>query len=228
MKTKWIPTNVYYRELAAEADPVARQQRYIECFVQPWQAMLDNFASMSGEPGDASRADSFGRGYTGGVDWTAPRFVAQFFEANDYTIPRLPGAAVHELHHLIRLRVFPWDMAVTTVADYIVHEGLAESYAAALFGEDVVGYYVTDIAEAELATARELIRDGLAKTGFGQIRNYIFGDRVIQGDLGMPDYGGYAVGYHVVQAYLQRTGSSIVDATFVSAQEIVRASGYFA
>ncbi len=172
-------------------------------------------------------AHSVGRGYAGGVDWTAPRFIAQFFQADDYTIPRVAGATVHELHHLVRLALFPWDLTGTTVADYIVHEGMAESFAAALFGEGLVGYYVTDIADDDLATARQLVGDGLQQTGFTQIRNYIFGDSLVQGELGMPDFGGYAVGYHVVQAYLQRTGSSVVEATFVSAQEIVRESGYF-
>ncbi|MCB0032906.1 MAG: hypothetical protein KDE51_02710, partial [Anaerolineales bacterium] len=45
--------------------------------------------------------------------------------------------------------------------------------------------------------------------------------------LGMPDYGGYAVGYRVVQAYLRRTGKTIQEATFVPAAEIVAESGYF-
>ena len=46
--------------------------------------------------------------------------------------------------------------------------------------------------------------------------------------IGMPDYGGYAIGYRVVQAYLARTGQSIEAATFVPADEIVRQSGFFA
>ena len=45
---------------------------------------------------------------------------------------------------------------------------------------------------------------------------------------GMPAYGGYAVGYHVVQAFLQRTGMSVEEATFVPADEIVAKSEFFA
>ena len=45
--------------------------------------------------------------------------------------------------------------------------------------------------------------------------------------VGMPDFGGYAHGYHVVQAYLQRTNNTIEEATFISATEIVAESGYF-
>lgn len=176
--------------------------------------------------GDPAQSPAEGRGYTGGVDWFAPRFITQYFEANEYTIPRLAGATAHEFHHLMRLRVFPWDMN-TTVADYIVHEGMAESFAQALFGEDIIGFYVTDISDDDLQMAKSMIGAGLEKTGFNVVRNYIFGDHIMGGDLGMPDYGGYAVGYHVVQAYLQRTKTNIVDATFIPAQEIVRESGYF-
>lgn len=43
----------------------------------------------------------------------------------------------------------------------------------------------------------------------------------------MPTYGGYATGYHVVQASLKRGGLSIEEATFLPAKEIVSGSGFF-
>lgn len=45
--------------------------------------------------------------------------------------------------------------------------------------------------------------------------------------VGVPDFAGYAIGYRVVQQYLQRTGRSAVDATFLSSQEIIAESGFF-
>lgn len=180
---------------------------------------------------DPARSDPIGRGYTGAIDWTQPRLVTQFDTPNDYNLPRLPGAVAHELHHLVRLRLFPWDVANTSVADYIIQEGMAESFAVSLYGEEIVGYYVTDINEGDLGTAKGLIRDGLDKTGFDVIRGYIFGDRLAAQfglqTIGMPDYGGYAIGYRVVQAYLQRSGISVEQATFLPTDEIVAASGYF-
>ena len=180
---------------------------------------------------DPARSDPIGRGYTGAIDFMQPRFITQYDTPNDYNIPRLPGAVVHEFHHLIRLRLFPWDMQKTTVADYIIVEGLAESFAAALFGEDIVGYYVTDIDESDLDIAKTLIRDGLNNTGFNIIRSYIFGDAVGEKHglplIGMPAYGGYAIGYRVVQAFLERSGQSIEAATFLPADEIVVGSGFF-
>lgn len=180
---------------------------------------------------DAAKSDPVMHGYTGGVDFMQPRFIAQYDTPNAYNLSRLPGMAVHEMHHLIRLRLFPWDMNRTTVGDYIIHEGLAESFAAACFGEDIIGYYVTAFDEDELETARALLHDGVAKTGFDLLRAYIFGDYWAEKMgfpvVGMPAYGGYAIGYRVVQAYLQRTGSTIEAATFVPAQQIIAESGYF-
>ncbi len=180
---------------------------------------------------DPQTSDPISRGYTGAVDFFAPRFVVQFSEPNSYNLPRLGGCVVHELHHLIRTKAVPWNIMEATVADYIVHEGLAESFAAACFGEGVVGYYVTDFDEAQIDTARALVGQNLSTTGFDKLRGFIFGDywagKMGFPAVGMPDYGGYAIGYRVVQAYLQRTGSSIEEATFVSAADIVAESGYF-
>lgn len=180
---------------------------------------------------DPVTSDPIGRGYTGATDWMQPRFVVQYSEPNEYNLPRLGGCVVHEMHHLVRVKAAPWNFMQATVADYIIHEGLAESFAASLFGEDVVGYYVTDIDEARLAVARNLISKNLTATGFDTLRAFIFGDYWAQklgfAAVGMPDFGGYAVGYHVVQAYLQRTNSTIEEATFVPAMEIVTQSGYF-
>lgn len=172
-------------------------------------------------------------GYTGATDWFAPRYIGQFWEPDQRNLPHLAGLVAHEMHHLVRFRVFPFNPQTTTVAEYIVLEGMAESFAASLFGEEVVGYYVTQFDETMMAAAKALIAAGLQKTGFNVIRSYIFGD-ALAGQSGfkplggMPAYGGYAVGYHLVQAFLQQTGLSIEEATFVPADEIVAKSQFFA
>ncbi|NEN86303.1 DUF2268 domain-containing protein, partial [Paenibacillus elgii] len=45
--------------------------------------------------------------------------------------------------------------------------------------------------------------------------------------FGMPFCGGYAVGYHAVQAYLRKTGISIEKATMIDGDKIMKSSGYF-
>ncbi len=72
-----------------------------------------------------------------------------------------------------------------------------------------VGYFITEFDEAQFETARRLIGSGLGATGFDVIRSYIFGDALAEPLGGMPTYGGYAIGYHVVQACLNRSGRSI-------------------
>jgi uncharacterized protein YjaZ len=180
---------------------------------------------------DPARSNPLERGYTGAVDWTQPRILGQFWDPNDYNLPRLPALLAHEMHHLIRLRAFPWGPH-TSVADYIIIEGTAEAFAASLFGVETVGYFITEFDPAELEAARRLIGNGLDRTGFDVIRSYIFGDALAERSGyaplgGMPTYGGYAIGYYVVQAFLERTGQTIEAATFLPAREIVAASGFF-
>jgi uncharacterized protein YjaZ len=180
---------------------------------------------------DPAKANRFEKGYTGATDWMSPRLIGQFWEPNEYNLSRIGGLLAHEMHHLIRFKSFPFTLN-TSVADYIVLEGTAESFATSLFGEDKVGFYVTDFEPDEFETARRLIGEGLGRTGFNVIRSYIFGDGLAEQSGyeplgGMPAYGGYTVGYHVVQAYLKRSGRTIEEATFISADEIVAESGFF-
>ncbi len=102
---------------------------------------------------------------------------------------------------------------------------------AELYGESVVGYYVTDFNEAELATAKGIISKALDVTGFNEVRGYIFGDAIAESmnlpKAGVPNFAGYAIGYSIVQAYLKRTGRTVPEATFVPAKEIIEASQFF-
>ncbi len=177
---------------------------------------------------DPAKAEPSNRGYTG---FQFPGHVVGIFDTpNDYNLPRLPGLVAHELHHIVRLGLFPWTFQQPySVADYVVLEGMAESFAAQLYGEGVVGYYVTDIDAAGLEQARAVVRGALELRG--DVRSYIFGDHFAEKwnfpKVGMPPFGGYAVGYHIVQAYLKRTGKTVEEATFIASDEIVAESGYF-
>jgi uncharacterized protein YjaZ len=179
---------------------------------------------------NARRANTIDRGYAGfgGI----PGYVmVTYSQANDYTLPRVEGASVHELNHNVRFKVIPFLPMQVTVADYIVAEGLAESFAAELFGEEVVGYFVTDFSEEELATARRIIGGALEVSGFDAVRGYIFGDAIAGSrglpKAGVPNFAGYATGYRVVRQYLQRTGKTVAEATFLPSHEIIAESGFF-
>lgn len=177
---------------------------------------------MSAQPG--------ARGYSGFGAF--PGYIMTVYgDANGYNLPRVEACTVHEFHHNILARIFPFNPMSTTVAEYMVMEGLAESFAADLYGEATTGYWVSEFDETRLDDAKRIMHAGLEKTGFDVIRGYIFGSAIAQlrdlPDPDLPDYAGYAIGYRVVQAYLQRTGQSVVEATFIPANQIIAESRYF-
>lgn len=164
------------------------------------------------------------QGYTGfgGI----PGWIMTVYgSANAHNLERVEAATVHELHHNIVGAARPQDsnMMQVTVGDYMVMEGLAESFSAELYGADKVGPWVSDFDEANLQTTKAIFKSGLDVSGFNEVRRYIFGDP----ELGLPPSAGYALGYRVVQAYLERTGRRVVDTTFVPAGTIIRDSEFF-
>lgn len=150
---------------------------------------------------------------------------------NDYNLPRIPAALVHEFNHRVRLTYEPWTFA-TTVGQYIVMEGLAESFAAELYGPEFAGPWTSSLSAQETASAKTIIGAALDISGFDKIRAYIFGDETSKQwgapALGLPHCAGYAIGYQVVQAYLRRTSKTATEATFVPSGEIIEKSGFFA
>jgi len=168
------------------------------------------------------------RGYAGAQ---CPGYAVVVIWPDSYNVPRIPSAFVHEFHHRVRLTHEPWTLE-TSVGQYIVLEGLAESFAKALYGEELVGPWVTSLSAEETEQARTIIGRDINVTGFDKIRSYIFGDQIaIQSGLapvGLPHCAGYTVGYRVVQAYLNRTGKTIIEATFTPFAEIIEQSGFFA
>jgi uncharacterized protein YjaZ len=163
-------------------------------------------------------------GYTGfgGI----PGWIMTVYGAPDeYNLQRVEAATVHELHHNLRGAADPrnTNMMALTVGEYMLVEGLAETFAAELYGEDRVGPWVTEFDNSSLERTKAIFHDALTLTGFDTIRRYIFGDAA----AGVPAFAGYALGYRVVQAYLERTGRTVVEATFVPPQEIIAESGFF-
>lgn len=210
-----------------EADGWARAEQALEDGAQAFAAYAERIpleeivfgltlADLSGTPQ--------ARGYTGfgGI----PGWIMTVYgTADEYNLQRVEAATVHELHHNVQGALYPRraNMMEVTVGEYIVNEGLAESFATALYGADVAGPWVTDLDDSDLEGVKPLFKAGLNVTGFNEVGRYIFGDP----DAGLPVYAGYAVGYRVVQAYLRRSGKGVVEATFVPAEEIIAGSGFF-
>ncbi|WP_166398023.1 DUF2268 domain-containing protein [Rubrobacter marinus] len=167
------------------------------------------------------------RGYTGFGGMMG--YAAVLVWPDGYNLPRLPSISVHELHHNVRLAFEPWTQG-TTVGQYVVLEGLAEAFAAEAVGEELLGPWPNALSEGELEEARPVFRDALEVSGFDEIRGYVFGDwaasRFGYVPRGLPDFAGYAMGYRIVREYLDRTGSTAAEATYVPWREIVDGARY--
>lgn len=88
---------------------------------------------------------------------------------NSYNLPRIPAVIAHECHHNLRFSYFNWDHGNVTVGDYLVIEGLAESFAKALYGEEMLGPWVTSMDEEELNYSIEVIGEALNIKGFAEV-----------------------------------------------------------
>ncbi|MGT2847067.1 DUF2268 domain-containing protein [Streptococcus massiliensis] len=168
------------------------------------------------------------KGYSG--DGGIPGYIMASLLPNDYTLPRLQAAIAHECNHNVRFQFIKWTEE-TTLADWVVSEGLAESFAAALFGEDLIGPWVSETSKEELERFKPVISENLSLTGMAKMSPYLYGDEIaqIQGQkpVGLPYAAGYAYGYHLVQTYLKHTGKTIVQATLTPTQEILQETKEF-
>ncbi|SDP82810.1 Predicted Zn-dependent protease [Clostridium gasigenes] len=109
----------------------------------------------------------------------------------------------------------------------MIHEGIAENFATSMFGEDMVGPWVSKTDKETLNDyIKPIIKDGLNVTGMDNITAYLYGDEMaeMQGyfPIGLPYCAGYACGYYMIKHYLKKTGKSIEEATVTPASEITK------
>jgi len=167
-------------------------------------------------------------GYTG--SGSMPGYMHIIIAPNEINLPKLKAIIAHEFHHNVLFYNAQWNFMNVSVAKYLAVEGLAESFAASLYGEEYIGPWVTGVHGEALERSRQIIGRALDVKGFMEVRKYIFGDHpmVPEGEkLGIPYCGGYAAGYHAVQAFLRKTGISVEKATLMDGDEIMKQSGYF-
>ena len=160
-----------------------------------------------------------------------PGFIALAVYPNDYNLPRIPALITHEFHHNIRFSYFEWNHGNVTVGDYLVIEGLAESFAKEICGEEQLGPWVCHMDKDDLEYSLYVIGEALEVKGFAQVSSYMFGDEIAKKQgfqpVGLSYCAGYAVGYEVVQAFLKNSNKNIYEATLCSTSEIIKGSGLF-
>ncbi|MCG7377783.1 DUF2268 domain-containing protein [Paenibacillus sp. ACRSA] len=158
-------------------------------------------------------------------DGGIPGYIIANLIPNSYTLPRIQSVLAHECNHNVRYQYIQWNPQIT-LGEMIVSEGLAESFATFLYGEELLGPWV---AKTSMETLNSIIKpnmkDQLHVTGFDQINPYLYGDELAKlqnfSPVGMPYAAGYACGYHLIQYYLKQTGSSIMEATITPASIIL-------
>lgn len=169
------------------------------------------------------------RSYTGfgGI----PGYIQIIVYPTEYNLPRLPSILAHEFHHNLRFSYTDWDHGNVTLGEYLVIEGLAESFAKEMYGEEQLGPWVTSFDEEELAYSIEVIGERLTMKGFPEVAAYMFGDEIARAQgfppAGLPECSGYAVGYRAVQSFLARSGMTAAEATTLDSWDIVRECGLF-
>ncbi|UHA73249.1 DUF2268 domain-containing protein [Paenibacillus sp. 481] len=180
------------------------------------------FTILLGNPSSPSLM--LNEGYTG--DGGIPGYIFCTLVPNAYTIPRMKATLAHECNHNVRYQFIQWDHSAVTLGELIVSEGLAENYATSLFGEELIGPWVSNTNMETLnKRIKPVLKDQLQLTGFANIAPYLYGDELAQlqhfKPVSMPYCAGYACGYYLIKAYLEQTGKTIFEATITPANLIL-------
>ncbi|MEG0712606.1 MAG: DUF2268 domain-containing protein, partial [Niameybacter sp.] len=159
-------------------------------------------------------------------DGGIPGYIFGTIIPNETALRMLPVALAHEANHNVRWQFIGWHPQIT-LADMIVSEGLAENFAAHMFGEDKVGKWVTHTSSQTLEMhIKPAIKANLEVHDFNSLSSYLYGDEIMAmrgvEPMGIPYCAGYACGYALIKYYLAKTGKSIYEATITPTAEILK------
>ena len=205
-------------------------KKSLECFMESGVELSVQeylYSILLAEP--ANPYTILNKGYCG--DGGIPGFILAWLVPSEYTIDRLPICFAHEVNHNVRFQFIQWKNSIT-LGEMMVSEGLAENFATYLFGEDKAGPWVTETDMETLHNyIKPIISDKLGVQGLENMNAYLYGDEIAElqnyPPVGLPYCAGYACGYHLVKHYLKKTGKSIVEATILSANEILETTKEF-
>ncbi|KFH33426.1 hypothetical protein IA18_10990 [Bacillus subtilis subsp. subtilis] len=160
-----------------------------------------------------------------------PGFIHVWINPNSYNLPRIPSIIAHEFHHNVRFSYIDFHHGSVSVGDYLVIEGLAESFARELFGTERLGPWVTRFDHEDLQYSIDVINEVLDVKGFSEVSRYMFGDPIANDQgfkpAGLSAFAGYAVGYHAVQSFMNQHHITISEATRLDAKTIISQCGLF-
>ncbi len=145
----------------------------------------------------------------------------------DYNETRIGACAVHELAHHIRT---PNVQGPFNLAEWVVHEGLAEVFAIEVCGPDSTGAWYKHVTGKVLDDAWDKVIAALGTgTTFREWSPFVLGDEVARRlgtePVGIPHMGGYAVGRRIVERYLAATGLKAAQAIARPVDELLEGAG---
>lgn len=145
----------------------------------------------------------------------------------DYNVSRIGACGVHELAHNLRT---PNVESGFDLAEWVVHEGLAEVFTLEVCGPESTGAWYAGVAGPDLDKAFEKVTSAFGTgTGFADWTPYVLGDAVAERmgarPAGVPHMGGYAVGRRIVERYLEATQLRAAQAIVRPAAEILAGAG---
>lgn len=164
-------------------------------------------------------------------DGGIPGYIIGTIIPNEQSLKMLPVALAHETNHNVRWQFMQWNNKIT-LGDMIVSEGLAENFAAFMFGEDKIGVWVKNTTTETLETViKPAIKENLNNSDFNKLSAFLYGDEIMairdMEPIGMPYCAGYACGYHLIKYYLKKTGKTIFEATITPTNDILKETEEF-
>ena len=162
----------------------------------------------------------YGMGATPGSIW----LVAW---PTDYNLSRIGACGVHELAHNLRT---PNIETQFNLAEWVIHEGLAEVFTIEVCGADSTGAWYAGVTGPALDEAFAKVTSAFGTgTSFQDWSPYVLGDEIAgrmgQHPVGVPHMGGYAVGRAIVERYLAASGLKAAQAIVRPAAEILAGAG---
>jgi uncharacterized protein YjaZ len=162
----------------------------------------------------------YGMGATPGSIW----MVAW---PSDYNVTRIGACGVHELAHNLRT---PNVDTGFNLAEWVVHEGLAEMFTVEVCGPESTGAWYAGVTGPALDDAFDKVTSAFGTgSSFPEWTSYVLGDvvaeRMGRRPAGIPHMGGYAVGRRIVERYLAKTGLKAAQAIVRPTDEILAGAG---
>jgi uncharacterized protein YjaZ len=145
----------------------------------------------------------------------------------DYNITRIGACAVHELAHNLRT---PNIDTGFNLAEWVIHEGLAEVFTVEVCGPESTGAWYAAVTGPAFDDAFEKVTGAFdTGSGFAEWTPYVLGDLVAERigarPVGVPHMGGYAVGRRIVERYLEATGLKAAQVIVRPVSEILEGAG---